>query len=95
MRLFFTTSWTDGANRRSYAFHLLPAQSGTLHPTTNRDQERDNASRALGTLRAGVHRMPVLRRIVSEAKADGKAIGYADGDTTVWKVEGRVGAKTS
>jgi uncharacterized membrane protein YkoI len=34
------------------------------------------------------------RRIVSEAKARGKAAGQADGDTTDWKIEGQVGVNT-
>jgi len=38
----------------------------------------------------GVNRMPTENRIVSEAKAHGKAVGYADGNTITWKVEVRV-----
>jgi hypothetical protein len=33
--------------------------------------------------------------IVSEAKALGKAEGYADGDTRIWKVEVQVGVQKS
>jgi len=36
---------------------------------------------------AGVNRKQAGKGIVSEAKACGKAIGYADGDTATWKVE--------
>jgi hypothetical protein len=36
---------------------------------------------------AGVNRMPTERRIVSKAKAHGKAVRYADGNTIAWKVE--------
>ncbi len=35
----------------------------------------------------GVNRMPTESRIVSEANAHGKAVGYADGNTVAWKVE--------
>jgi len=34
--------------------------------------------------------MPVEGRIVSEANARGKAAGYADGNTIIWKVEASV-----
>jgi hypothetical protein len=30
------------------------------------------------------------RRIVSEANAHGKAVRYADGNTTIWKIEVQV-----
>jgi hypothetical protein len=33
------------------------------------------------------------RGIVSEAKACGKATGYADRDTTTWKIEVQVGVE--
>jgi len=35
------------------------------------------------------------RGIVLEANALGKAQGYADGDTTTWKIEEPVGVHTS
>jgi hypothetical protein len=39
---------------------------------------------------AGVNRMSMGKGIVSEANARGKATGYADGDTSTWRVEVRV-----
>jgi len=35
--------------------------------------------------------MPTESRIVSEAKAHGKAVGYADRNTIAWKVEVQIG----
>jgi hypothetical protein len=41
---------------------------------------------------AGVNRKPERRGIVSEANAHGKAVRYADGDTTIRKIEVQVEA---
>ena len=71
-----------------------PAESEVLNSTTNDIQERGNGLVAL-LFGAGVNRMRRGCGIVSEAKARGKATGYADGDTTAWKVEARVGVQTS
>lgn len=75
--------------------------SETLSSTTNGIQERSNSSLALcyypatlGNGGAGVNRMLMRKGIVSEAKACGKATGYADGDTAIWKVEEQVGVNT-
>ena len=43
---------------------------------------------------AGVNRKPKRRGIVSEANAHGKAVRYADGNTTIWKIEVQVEANT-
>jgi hypothetical protein len=71
-----------------------PADSEVLNSTTNGIQERGN--RFVALLRgAGVNRMRCGGGIVSEAKALGKAEGYADGDTSTWKIEEPVGVKMS
>ena len=75
--------------------------SEALSSISNGIQERSNSSLALcyylaklGNGGAGVNRMLVGKGIVSEAKACGKAAGYADGDTAIWKVEEPVGVNT-
>jgi hypothetical protein len=48
----------------------------------------------VGDRGVGVHRMWRRSGIVSEAKAHGKAVGYADGGTITWKVEVPVAVDT-
>jgi hypothetical protein len=78
------------------ASRSTPADSAILSATPNRPQERSNCPLALpiGYASArwgvGVNRMRVGRGIVSEAKALGKARGYADGGTATWTVKVRV-----
>ena len=43
---------------------------------------------------AGVNRMRRRGRIVSEAKARGKAARYADGNTIIWRVEASLAVHT-
>jgi hypothetical protein len=45
---------------------------------------------ALHCYGVGVNRKPWRRGIVSKANAHGKAVRYADGNTTIWKIEVQV-----
>lgn len=63
-----------------------PANSETLSSTSNENQERHNSPSVLQGIEEGVNYMLMVSRIVSEANARGKAAGYADGNTTTWKV---------
>jgi hypothetical protein len=45
---------------------------------------------ALHRCGVGVNRKPWRRGIVSKANAHGKAVRYADGNTTIWKIEVQV-----
>ena len=76
------------------ALQSNPANSGVLPSTANDVQERGNGPPAL-PLGAGVPRMRTGLGIVSEANARGKAAGYADGDTGIWRIEAQVGVNTS
>jgi len=68
------------------ASQSIPANSEILSSTPNENQERHNSPSVLQYIEEGVNRMLMVSRIVSEAKARGKAAGYADGNTTTWKV---------
>jgi hypothetical protein len=57
------------------ASRSIPADSEALSSTPNGNRERYNSPSALRSYEAGVNRMLMVSRIVSEAKARGKAVG--------------------
>jgi hypothetical protein len=72
---------------------------GECDPTVSRKTDARNGVTGVQALPANrmvireqaVGRKPCVGRIAREANAPGKAAGYADAGTTVWKVEERVG----
>lgn len=74
----------------------IPADNGILCSTTNGNQERSNPRPVLRP--SGRSRWSTASwaagGIASEANALGKAEGYADGGTVLWKVEAQLGVQT-
>lgn len=62
-----------------------PGEQQASTATQNGQAERDNQRLALA--RVGAQANATAGRIVQEAKATGKAGGYADVDTMRWKAE--------
>lgn len=80
-----------------YSLPTNPVESTVLpsRKTGIRNEVTPPALSASRTRGAGANRRRRGGGMVQEAKAGGKAAGYADVDPTIWKVAASVGVQTS